>query len=384
MHFEFATASRIIFGPGARNKVAPLAADLGHRALLVSGRTGPHADELEQQLREHGLAVTRFAVSGEPTTAVIEAGVEQARAAACDVVIGLGGGSAIDSGKAIAALLTNGGAPLDYLEVVGRGQPLTEPSAPYAAIPTTAGTGAEVTRNAVLGVPAQRVKVSMRSPSMLPDLAVVDPELTYSMPPEVTASTGLDALTQVIEPFVSHQANPLTDGFCREGMRRAARSLRRAYNHPDDTAARADMALASLLGGLALANAKLGAVHGFAGPIGGMFDAPHGAVCARLLPGVMASNVRALREREPQSPALTRYDEVARLLTGDREATAVDGVRWVEALCAELAVPPLRAYGVTAADLPTLVEKSQQASSMNGNPLRLTDEELQRILEEAL
>lgn len=384
MRFEFATTGRIIFGPGTVSELPTLARKLGRRALLVIGSMGPHGKEVEAELAAQDIEVSRFVVSGEPVTAVVQEGVEAARTARCDVIIGLGGGSAIDTGKAIAALLTNGGQPLDYLEVVGRGQPLTKPSAPYIAVPTTAGTGAEVTRNAVLGVPEQNVKVSMRSAFMLPDAAIVDPQLTHSMPPAVTASTGLDALTQVMEPFVSHLANPLTDGFCREGLRRAARSLLHAYTHPDDAVAREDMALASLMGGLALANAKLGAVHGFAGPLGGMYDAPHGVICARLLPFVMQTNVEALRERAPFSQALLRYDEVARLVTGDMEATAVDGVRWVQALCAELDVPPLGHFGITPADFPAIVEKSRAASSMKGNPIELTHEELTQILRQAV
>ncbi len=241
-----------------------------------------------------------------------------------------------------------------------------------------------MTRNAVLASPEHRVKVSLRHASMLPAVALVDPELTYAMPPAVTASTGLDALTQCLEPFVSHLATPLTDGFCREGMARAARSLRHAYEDGSDVAARRDMALASLCGGLALANAKLGAVHGFAGPIGGMFDAPHGAVCARLLPLVMAANVRALQEREPDSPALVRYDEVAAILTGDVDASAVDGVAWVQALYEELAVPGLASYGMAARDLADVAAKAKPSSSMKGNPVALTEAELAAILERSM
>jgi alcohol dehydrogenase class IV len=300
------------------------------------------------------------------------------------MVIGLGGGSVLDAGKAIAALLTNSGDLFDYLEVIGRGQPLKEPSAPYIAIPTTAGTGAEVTRNAVLASPEHKVKVSLRSPTMLPRLAVVDPELTYSMPPAVTASTGLDALTQVMEPYVSHLANPLTDAVCRQGIQRAGRSLRRAFDNGQDTEARKDMALASLFGGLALANAKLGAVHGFAGPIGGMFQAPHGAICARLLPFVMETNVNALASREPDSSALARYDDVARLLTGDDTARSADGVAWVQELSQALAVPPLSDFGMTQEDIPAVVAKAKNASSMKGNPIVLSEEELSAILAEAL
>jgi len=221
MRFEFATATRIIFGPGALQNVAPLAADFGRRAFVVTGRTGERAGPLLEQLTQQQMTPVTFNVAAEPTTTLALAGVQQARAAGCDMVIGLGGGSVLDAGKAIAALLTNTGDLFDYLEVIGRGQPLARPPAPYIAIPTTAGTGTEVTRNAVLASTEHQVKVSLRSPLMLPRLAVVDPELTYSMPPAITASTGLDALTQVMEPYVSNQANPLTDALCREGMQRA-------------------------------------------------------------------------------------------------------------------------------------------------------------------
>ena len=382
--FEFATATRIIFGPGTLGEVGPLAAGMGKRALVVTGRTLARAQPLLDLLAAQGLETVTFSVADEPTTEVVRQGTQRAREADCDLVIGFGGGSAIDAGKAIAALLTNGGDPLDYLEVIGKGKPLTRPSAPCIAIPTTAGTGAEVTRNAVLLSPEHRVKVSLRSPLMLPRLALVDPVLTHTMPPEVTASTGLDALTQLMEPYVSNKANPLTDALCREGMRRAARSLRRAYEHGDDAAAREDMALASLFGGLALANAKLGAVHGFAGPIGGMFPAPHGAVCAALLPHAMAVNVRALRERTPESEALRRYDEIARLLTGDEGASAADGVAWVQELCQALGIPSLASYGVTEEDFPLLIEKAAAASSMKGNPIGLTVEEMREVLARAL
>jgi alcohol dehydrogenase class IV len=300
------------------------------------------------------------------------------------VVVALGGGSAIDAGKAIAALLTNPGPAIDYLEVVGRERPMAERPAPFVAIPTTAGTGAEVTRNAVLMVEEARVKVSLRSPLMIPAVALVDPELTYTLPPDVTASTGLDALTQCIEPFVTPQANPLTDAVAREGMRRAAGALRRAWRDGGDVEARRDMAVASVCGGLALANARLGAVHGFAAPLGGMFPIPHGVACARLLAPVVEANVRALRARDPGSPALARYDEVARALTGRADARAEDAAPWLRALVAELRVPPLAGFGVAAADIPRVAAAARQASSMKGNPVALTDEELAEALEEAL
>jgi alcohol dehydrogenase class IV len=301
----------------------------------------------------------------------------------CDVVIGIGGGSVLDSGKAVAAMLTNPGRLEDYLEVVGRGEPLTKSAAPYIAIPTTAGTGAEVTRNAVLAVPDHKVKVSMRSPLMLPRVAIVDPELTYSMPPRLTASTGLDALTQLLEAYVSNKANPLTDGICTEGLRRAARSLRAVYEDGSNRQAREDMSVASLFGGLALANAKLGAVHGFAGPLGGMIRARHGVICARLLSYVVQTNVQALANRAPDSPALKRFDELARIVTRRANAKAADGVTWVQDLCLALEAPSLSEFGLTRQDLPTVVAKAQKSSSMKGNPITLTDEELMGILTKA-
>ncbi len=380
MPFEFATAGRIIFGEGVFRQVGSLAAALGIRVFVVGGGTPARIEPLLAQLVDCGLPVATYSVIGEPTVDVALQGTAQARSFGADIVIGMGGGSVIDAAKAIAALLTNPSDPYDYLEVIGRGQPLANPSAPVIAIPTTAGTGAEVTRNAVLASPAYRVKVSLRHISMLPTVALVDPELTYAMPPAITASTGLDALTQCMEPFVSPLATPLTDGICREGMARAATALRRAFHNGTDVAARHDMALASLCGGLALANAKLGAVHGFAGPIGGMFAAPHGAVCARLLPFVVAANVRALQARAPDSPALARYAEVAQILTGDADATIADGVMWVQALCADLAAPGLATYGMTESDLADVVAKAMPSSSMKGNPIVLTEAELTVIL----
>jgi alcohol dehydrogenase class IV len=300
------------------------------------------------------------------------------------MVIGLGGGSVIDTGKAIAALVTNPGDVLDYLEVIGKGHPLINSPLPYIAIPTTAGTGSEVTRNAVIEAPEQNVKVSLRSPLMLPRLALVDPELTYDLPPAITASSGLDALTQLIEPFVSIKANPMTDAICREGMYHAARSLQRAYQDGGDNEARQSMSLASLFGGMALANATLGAVHGFAGPLGGMLHAPHGKVCARLLPLVMQANIAALESRQPEHPALSRYAELARILTGEATATALDGVIWTGELVERLGIPGLSDFGLRTTQFPEALEKTMKASSFKGNPIALNENELREILEKAL
>ena len=379
MRFEFATAARIVFGEGASATIPELARSFGSRAMVVTGASNERAAPFISSLRAEV-----FAVPGEPTVELVREGARRACEAACDVVISIGGGSVIDAGKAIAAIATNGGEPLEFLEVVGKGRAITAPPLPFVAVPTTAGTGSEVTRNAVLGVTEQGLKVSLRSPMMLPRVAVVDPELTYGLPPAITANTGLDALTQLIEPYVSVRANPLTDAICIDGIARAARALRRAFHDGADADARREMALASLMGGLALANAGLGVVHGFASPLGGSWKAPHGALCAALLPHGMAANISALRLRAPLHPALDRYTAIARLLSGRTDAKAEDGVEWVRALCEELNIPRLRAWGITEADLPRIVENAAQASSMKANPLELTGAELLALVSAAL
>lgn len=381
MRFDIATARRIVFGAGSLREVAPAAKSMGGRALLVSGRTPRHAARLVVELHSEGVGAAHFPIDGEPTVEVVAAGVAAAKRDHCSLVIACGGGSAIDAGKAIAALLANPGEILDYLEVVGRGKALPNPSAPFIAAPTTAGTGSEVTRNAVLASPGHRVKASLRSPHMLPALAVVDPELTLDLPPAVTASTGLDALTQLIEPFTSIRANPLTDGWARDGIRHA-KALPKAYANGKDLEARTSMAYASLLGGLCLANAGLGAVHGFAAPIGGMFPAPHGAVCAALLPHCTKTNLEALRARMPESPALARYDEVARVLISD-QAKADDLVPWLMGLMRDLGIPGLGTYGLEA-EIDAVCEKAAKASSMKANPIVLTPAELRETLAAAL
>lgn len=384
MNFEFATATSIVFGPGTAATVPDRFGEACRRAFVVTGRNPDRAGKLIAGLRAKGKDPVSFSVAGEPELATIEQGVALAKGEGCDFVISLGGGSVIDAGKAIAAMLTNPGELLDYLEVIGRGQALARRPAPFGAIPTTAGTGSEVTRNAVLASPEHKVKVSLRSPFMLPQLAIIDPELTHELPPALTASTGLDALTQLIEPYLCLRANPMTDGLCLEGIQRVARSLRGAFRDGANAAARIDMAIASLQGGLALANAGLGAVHGFAGPLGGMFPAPHGAVCAALLPHVMAANLSALRARATASPALPRLDRIGTLLTGDPGATATDGVAWVRELIVELGIPGLSEYGLTPADIGAVVAKAQNASSMKANPIVLTPEELADILRAAI
>ena len=387
MRFEFSTANRIVFGPGTLAEIGTALRELeARRLLVVHGANPARTTPVVKIARDANIECVLFSVPREPTTSLVAEGVGLAREAGCDGVIGFGGGSVIDAAKAIAGLATNPGEVHDYLEIIGLGRPLKNPALPWIAIPTTAGTGAEVTRNAVIISLEHRVKVSLRSPLLLPRLAIVDPELTRNLPPAITAATGLDALTQLIEPFVCTRANPMTDGLCLEGIGRVSRSLRRAFeNGTEDSAAREDMALASLFGGLALANAGLGAVHGFAAPIGGMFPhAPHGMVCAALLPHVMRVNLHALRERNPGGESLRRYDQIARTLTENDKASADDGVAFVSELCVALGVQPLSFHGITGADIPRLVQNAARASSMKPNPVVMTPEELSEILHAAI
>lgn len=380
VNFSFATAGQIIFGNHSLEKVPGLVAGFGQKVVLVTGKNSSRAKELVAKFST-GTDTVFFNVTDEPTTDLIEAGVQLARDHASEVIVGFGGGSVVDSAKAIAVLATNKGELLNYLEVIGRGKPLTEKPLPCIAIPTTAGTGAEVTKNSVIKSPENNVKVSLRNNQMYPDVAVVDPVLTWSMPPELTASTGIDALTHLLETFVSNQTNPFIDMVCREGLTRIARSLRKAYKNGNDKQAREDMAMASLLGGMALANVKLGAVHGFAGPMGGMFSIPHGAVCACLMSAVIDENIQGLRERKLDS---SKFDELAKILTGNEKAMSNDAAIWAAELVAELKIPSLSEYGLTKEDFPVLVEKAKVASSMKGNPVELTDEQLFCILDRSL
>lgn len=379
MNFSFATATQIIFGPGSTEKLTQL---LGgrHRVLLVTGGNTQKAEILSRKLGKE-TELSYFQVKHEPTSDMVKAGTELARGKNCDAVVALGGGSVIDAAKAIAAMATNRGDLFDYLEVIGAGKPLTGKPLFCIAVPTTSGTGAEVTKNSVIKSPEHNVKVSLRSEAMYPDVALVDPLLTFSMPPALTASTGVDALTHLLETFVSNQANPFIDMLCREGLTRISRSLLKAYRNGSNEAARTDMSMASMLGGMALANVKLGAVHGFAGPMGGMYPIPHGTVCASLVSAVIETNIEALKESGRE---LSKYHELARILTGSEDAVAEDAIVWTENLIRELQIPSLSAFGLSESDFPGLVQKAKVASSMKGNPLVLNDEQLTYILEKSL
>jgi alcohol dehydrogenase class IV len=400
VNFDFAAPGRILFGRGRVGEAGAIARDLsrafarggardsGARVLVVTG-SGPatagadRAAPLLASLERAGLDHVRYSVRGEPRFEDAREATALARSAGCAAVVGMGGGSALDLAKAAAALLANPGDPMDYAEVIGGGKALSEPSYPCIAVPTTAGTGSEATRNAVLASVEHRVKVSLRSATMLPAAAIVDPELTYGLPPAETARTGMDAVAQLLEPFVCSSPSPIADALCREALPRAARALPAAFEDGSDAGAREDMSFASLSGGIALANARLGAAHGIAGPLGGAFPVPHGAACAALLAPVCAANVRALRDRDPGNPALARYAEAACLLQGGSGATSEDAPRLVAALASRLGIGGLARYGVGRGDFPEIARKAAASSSMRGNPVALTYDELLEILEMA-
>jgi len=381
MQFDFMTAGRILFGSGSLDTGLNSAGQFGKKAFVVTGKSSRRTETLFIRLNKCDIEFENWAIYGEPDIQSISRGVEAARNGKCDYVIAFGGGAVLDAGKAIAAMVSNPGKILDYLEVVGNGKPIITPPLPIIAIPTTSGTGSEVTRNAVISVPENGVKVSLRHSMMLPRLAVIDPELTISLPADITAFSGMDALTQVIEPYVSVKANPMTDQFCREGICRAAKWLEKAYTDGNNIEAREGMAFASLMGGLALANAGLGAVHGLAGVIGGRFNAPHGAVCAALIAEVFKMNIVALQQRYPESTIISRYREISRILTGDPSADVDLGYWWLIDLALRMKIPRLGTYGVNRQAFPEIAQQAKASSSMKGNPIELTQLELEQILE---
>ena len=364
MRFDIYTNQRIVFGRGVAAEAAGAARSLGQRVFLVTGSGAERSAWIERAIEP----VAVYKVNGEPTIESARRAAAAATDAGCDMVAACGGGSALDLGKAVAALAANAGDVMDYIEVVGKGEALPRPAMPVLAIPTTAGTGSEATRNAVLQDENRKVKASIRHASMVPAIALIDPDLTLSAPAGVTAATGLDALTQLIEPFVSSRANPMTDALCAEGIHLAAEALPRLFNDGADAEARAMMSWASLLGGICLANAGLGAVHGLAAPVGAMYGAPHGAVCAAMLPHAMAANKAALAKGHA---AKWRYE-------------LIDG--WVDAgeLVRRSGVPGLGAWGVSEQDFEEIAAKAAAASSMRANPVALPVETLVEILRRSL
>ncbi|MCA0270803.1 MAG: iron-containing alcohol dehydrogenase [Proteobacteria bacterium] len=376
--FSFMTASEILFGRGQAAQTAGRIAAFGRRVLLVHGATPARAEWLRRAIAGTGAEVSGFAVPHEPDMALIEVGLAHARALRAEVVVALGGGAVIDAGKAIAALVPATRPMIDHLEVVGQGLPLDAAPLPFVAMPTTAGTGAEVTRNSVIAVPEERRKVSLRDPRMLPRLAIVDPALTDNSPRAVTLASGLDAITQVIEPYVSTRANALTDALCRDAIPRGLKALIRLME-AEDKSARDEIAWVSLAGGIALANAGLGAVHGLAGPLGGLTGAAHGAICGTLLPHVLVANRRAVMD-----PALAlRLDEVGRWIGAAFDADGGDLADAAERLAhwsRNAGLPGLAALGITAKDRADAAKAAAASSSMKANPAVLPEDVLAEIM----
>jgi alcohol dehydrogenase class IV len=409
--FDFFGVNRILFGPGKLRELPALIAGMGTSAMIVYNGS---ADRLLDLLGKTAVKLTLRRQRGEPTIYDVDAAVDEARKNNCEFLIGLGGGSAIDAAKAVAGILTNGGSAVDYLEVVGNGRKITKPAIPWIAIPTTAGTGAEATRNAVIGFPEKKFKASIRGELLLPRAAIVDPELAVDIPPDVTARGGMDALCQLIESYTSIGANPITDPLALQGIPLAARSLQRAYTNGHDLDARQNMALAALLSGITLTSAGLGAVHGFAAPLGANFPVPHGVVCAVLLPLVIHANLHALREApgDKSARALARYASIGRALQAvekladakeknNTKSSSLAAGRYenenagdtaAQNFCAHftanlaksLNIPPLKQFQITKADVPEMVALAQKSSSMKFNPITLSPEVLSSILIEAI
>ncbi len=381
MRFDFVSPTRIFFGRGRIAEIGTILSQWGKRVFVVGGRSPERLRSLLNPCQACGCNTQIFQVTGEPSVPMVEEAVQSAREWKAEIIVAMGGGSVLDLAKAVSALLSNPGHLLDYLEVIGAGKPLSFPPVPLLAIPTTAGTGAEVTFNAVIFSPQHQVKVSLRNPMLVPRIALIDPDVLLTVPLEVAVASGLDALTQLIEPYTCITPNPLVDPLCREGIQRMARSFLASLERPANPDALEDMAFSALLSGFALANAKLGAVHGVAGPLGGLLGIPHGVICARLLPVVMRKNIQLLPE---DSPILSRYREIAKILTGIPSAQPEEGVTWITQIVETFQVPRLGQYGLHSSHFPFLVERSSKASSMKGNPVQLDPTDIEEILQSVI
>ena len=410
VRFDFMAPQKILFGEGRLAQLGDLAAGLGRRVYLVTGSKSLEASgrlaAIGGQFEKAGLKWEQGRVEGEPTVGAVDAMAQAAKRFGAEAIVAVGGGSVLDTGKAVAALLGNGGEVMDYLEGAGRGKALDKLSLPCIAIPTTAGTGSEATKNAVITTDDRTEKRSMRADTMLPAIALVDPELTYDCPLSVTAACGMDALTQLIESFTSRRASPLTDSMAREGLMHGMDLLSLVVN-PKDAAARGAMALASLLGGTCLANAGLGAVHALASPLGALFPIPHGVACARLLPAVLGANSRRMDIDE--DPFLSiKYSMLIDMLTDaqdnpeldvelldmdeldELDRSGEDPAQLGDALTKgfsrmnqRLEIPGLGSLGVGRADFDRIIDGAG-AGSLKTNPVELTREDLRQVLEESL
>ncbi|RJX64840.1 iron-containing alcohol dehydrogenase [Vibrio sinensis] len=378
--FQFMTSTRIIFGEGALQSSLSVMNQFGYSVLLVTGQNMQRSSPIINYLQQHNMRYQHIAISGEPNITMIEESALGGRKFQPDMVVAMGGGSVIDMGKALAAIIPNQGDVYDYVEVVGRNVPLKTKPLPFIAIPTTASTGSEVTRNAVLRSGQDQVKVSLRSPDMLADVAIVDPTLTYGTDRYTSGRGAMDAFTHLMEAYVCGEPNPITDMICEEGLRRLSRSVISGCLE-DDFDARSDLSFAAMLGGMAITNAKLGAAHGLAAALGGKLDAPHSVITARLAPHVMMENIRVAKEADRED-VLNRYTQIAKILTGRSNAHRNDGVLWVNMMLEKLALPNLSDFGVCMTSFDLVAEDAMKSVAIKGNPLPLTKERLMYVLEQ--
>ncbi len=376
--FQFMTSNRIVFGEGALERSLSLIKQYGYSVLLVSGKHSERARPVIDYLNEQKLRYQHVAISGEPNITMVEETAIVGRRFSPSLVVAIGGGSVLDMGKALAAIIPNQGNVYDYVEVVGRCVPLKTKPLPMIAIPTTASTGSEVTQKAVLKSGQDKVKVSLRNPDMIPDVAIVDPTLTYGTDPLVSGRGAMETFTHLMESYVCGDPNPLTDMICEEGVRKLSRAILPGCLN-DDKQARADLSFSAMLGGVASTNAKLGAAHGLASALCGKLEAPHSVITARLAPYVMSENVNAARI-EGREDVLNRYTHLAELLTGDVDATIDDGIVWVEEMLDILGLPDISNFGVCMTSFEQVAEDALKSNSIKGNPIPLTKERLVYIL----
>ncbi|MHA2225734.1 MAG: iron-containing alcohol dehydrogenase [Candidatus Hodarchaeales archaeon] len=392
MNFELLQTPKIIFGLEKFNNIGTLIKELGSRALIVANASALQKNLNTREIIQNSSSIDGFEfeyyiIKGEPSIEIIDAGVNKAKEFETDVIIGLGGGSAIDAGKAIGCLFTNDGSAKDYLEVIGKGSIITQPSLPTIAIPTTAGTGSEVTKNAVILAKKEKFKASIRSPFLIPQITIIDPTLMIYLSPSVTATCGMDALTQLIEAYTSNNSNQITDSLAILGIEKASKFLLTAYDEGNSLDARTNMALASLLSGICLANAGLGAVHGFASPMGGL-EIPHGVICAALLAPTVEANIQALKRVNRKHPVLVKYAKLGSIVS-DRSYSSEEEahktlVRYLKNLTRNLNIPRFTKFGISISDIKNIVEKAKKASSMKYNPVVLSDESLTEIVRQAI
>ncbi|GGA27055.1 iron-containing alcohol dehydrogenase [Neptunicoccus cionae] len=379
-NFAFSAPNSIHFGRGTCDLAANLAAGFGRSVLLVHGANPKRADWLLTQCADAGLKVETIGCAGEPDLPLLETALPRFKETPPDLIIALGGGSVMDFAKALAALIPCEGPPRAYLEGVGDGRTLDTAPLPVIALPTTAGTGSEVTRNAVITVPDRGIKVSLRDPRMIPRVAIVDASLMESAPRTVKLSAALDAVTQAIEPYLSTKANPMTDALCLAAIPVGLSALKPLIEE-NSAEAMDEMAWVSTCGGLALANGGLGAVHGFAGVIGGMTNAPHGEICGTLLPAVLASH-RARADADSEIARRTGWVvSIISDIFGSAEQT--DGLQALQDWSRAQGLRGLSAIGLSSESYGQTAELSAQASSMKANPFLLSIEELTDILTKA-